>query len=108
MDDLALLENLKRQKLLMLESKVAIKKALPHLYGFPWYTWAKKFFDSRNRKCLITAANQISKSSTQIRKVIHWATAVNLWPELWPDKTPRVFWYMYPSLEVATKEVEGP
>jgi intein/homing endonuclease/phage terminase large subunit-like protein len=44
-------------------------------------------------------------SSTQIRKFIHWATAKELWPKLWRTQ-PRVFWYLYPSLIVASKEIE--
>lgn len=42
-------------------------------------------------------------SSVQIRKVIDWATNVNLWPSLWSTE-PRVFWYLYPARDVATAE----
>jgi len=56
--------------------------------------------------CLLTAANQISKSSTLIRKTIHWATCKALWPKLW-RRPPKVFFYFYPSYEVATVEVEN-
>lgn len=52
---------------------------------------------------LLCAANQISKSSTQIRKCIHWATEQSLWPILWAD-TPDQFWYLYPTSDVATVE----
>lgn len=34
---------------------------LPHLYGWPWYKWAKEFFDSRNRLSFLCAGNQLSK-----------------------------------------------
>lgn len=82
-------------------------KKLPHLYGQKWYAWARAFFNSTNKMNLLCAGNQLSKSSTQIRKCIHWATAKKLWPKLWPMKEqPRIFWYMYPSKEVATVEVE--
>jgi len=53
----------------------------------------------------LTAANQISKSSSQIRKMIHLATAKDTWPKIWKTK-PLTFWYLYPSLLVASKEVE--
>lgn len=81
------------------------KKDLPHLHGMPWYAWAWQFFQSRNRYNFLVAANQVSKSSTQIRKCIHWATAPEIWGELWRTK-PTQFWYGYPDLNVATREFE--
>ena len=99
----------KRAKLRELERlkniKNSLREQLPHLYGYPWYTWAKKFFDSTNKMNLICAANQISKSSTQIRKCIDWATNPDKWPELWKTQ-PRQFWYVYPTQEVATIEFD--
>jgi len=59
---------------------------------------------------LLCAANQISKSSTLIRKAIERSTNPKLWPVLWPHIWPEnenirpQFWYMYPSGEVATAE----
>ena len=94
------LAELKKQRLQRMKSN------LPHLYSFKFYKWAREFFESRSRMNLLTAANQISKSSTQIRKCIHWATATELWPELWPGRRPRVFWYLYPSKDVSTAEFE--
>jgi hypothetical protein len=64
--------------------------------GLNWYAWAREFYESKNRMNLLVAANQISKSSTQIRKAIDWATNVKLWPKLWPKHKPSVFWYFYP------------
>jgi phage terminase large subunit-like protein len=69
-----------------------------------FYPWARAFFESTNRKNFLCAANQISKSSTQIRKCIHWATETNLWPKLW-RKRPLQFWYLYPAKNVSTTEV---
>lgn len=85
-----------------LEKKKRVQ--LPHLYGYPWYEWAYDFFESRNKTNLLCAANQISKSSTQIRKCIHWATEPSLWSSLWPGKKPNLFWYMYPSSKVLEAE----
>lgn len=94
---------------LLEEQKRAITEGLPHLHSFKWYEWAYTFFQSRNRMNFLCAANQISKSSTQIRKAIHWATEDQLWPELWPETyqaggKPNLFWYFYPSAPVATTE----
>jgi hypothetical protein len=84
-----------------------LKAGLPHLYERRWYQWAKEFYGSRNKMTLLCAANQISKSSTQIRKCIEWAGNPELWPELWGDKgPPRQFWYLYPDKNTATAEFE--
>lgn len=76
---------------------------LPHLYGWRWYDWAYKFFTSTNRFNFLIAGNQLSKSSSQIRKAIHWATDQASWPSLWRTK-PTQFWYLYPTKPVATTE----
>ena len=92
--------------LALLQKKKELMGMLPHLYAFKWYDWAWEFFNNTQDKTqLLCAANQISKSSTQIRKCIHWATEKELWPKAWPTHpNPIVFWYFYPSLEVATDE----
>lgn len=82
-----------------------LKEGLPHLHKFPHYPWSRKFFESTNKMNFLCAANQISKSSTQIRKAIHWATDTSLWPSLWRTK-PNLFWYFYPSKEVASVEFD--
>lgn len=93
------------EKIRALERRQFLEENLPHLYGWPWYQWAWDYFQSRNRYNFLVAANQASKSSTQIRKCIHWATEKSLWKELW-SRTPTQFWYLYPSLDVATAEFE--
>lgn len=81
------------------------RELLPHLWGWNWYPWAKKFYQSKNKFNFLCAANQISKSSTQIRKCINWATDKSLWPELWPhNPRPTQFLYLYPIKSVATTE----
>lgn len=87
-----------------LESRIALRTGLPFLYGWKWYPWAKKFYDSTDKINLLCAANQISKSSTQIRKCLNWATDKDLWPKLWPGETPNQFWYLYPSQDVVNAE----
>lgn len=76
---------------------------LPHLYGYKWYKWATAFVESTNQINLLCAANQVSKSSTQIRKCIKWATDQSLWTSLWREK-PTQFWYLYPSQPVINAE----
>lgn len=101
------IKQLKLAKLLELERQ----KLLPHLFGYQWYSWAWEFITSRNKVTLLTAANQVSKSSTQIRKMIMWATDKEKWGELWSTedwnmKQGPVFWYLYPDSAFATSEVE--
>lgn len=96
---------LAKERLQLMEAKIELQEGLPHLYGWKFYPWARKFFDSTNRMNLISAANQISKSSIMIRKVIHWATAKDLWPKLW-RRAPLTFIYGYPTRDVATVEFE--
>lgn len=93
------LEMLRRKKKELEAQKEILAEGLPHLYKFKWYKWAKDFFDSMNPMNLISAANQISKSSTQIRKAIEWSGNPKLWPKLWKNEV-RMMWYLYPSKEL--------
>lgn len=81
-----------------------IRLGIPHKYKFPWYEWAWEFKETRNKVALLCAGNQISKSSTQIRVAIEWATEKKLWPQLWPNLTPNLFWYLYPSQKVVNEQ----
>lgn len=83
----------------------AMFEGLPHRYDKDWYTWAWDFYKSTNKMCLLCAANQISKSSSQIRKQIEWAGNKKLWPKLWATE-PKQFWYLYPDASTATSEFE--
>lgn len=88
-----------------------LRAELPHRYGYKWYAWAWAFYNSRNRMDLLCAANQITKSSSLIRRHIERATNKELWKELWPDRNgvaniPRQFWYLYPSRDFATSEFQ--
>lgn len=93
----------KLEELQLLEAKVKLQENLPHLHGWKLYRWAQEYWNSRASIQVICAANQISKSSTQIRKHIHWATSPDLWPGLWKTR-PLQFWYLYPSRDVAHVE----
>lgn len=94
-----------KEEISLQERKNRLIKGLPHLYGWKWYKWAREFFDSKNKLNFLCAANQISKSSTQIRKCIDWATDQTKWADLWSMK-PNQFWYFYPSQEVVNAEFE--
>ena len=91
------------QEIYELEERLRVREGLPFLHGFKFYKWSRKFYDSTNKYCLCTAANQVSKSSTQIRTLINWATNKKLWSELWV-KDPTMFWYFYPSQDVVNAE----
>ena len=90
----------KSRELQLMQEKIRLQQGLPHIYGWKFYKWSREYFDSRNKITLLSAANQISKSSTAIRKHIHWATEPALWPSLWGNQ-PRQFWYLYPTRDVA-------
>jgi len=68
------------------------------------YPWQKEYMDDyEHKEYFLVAANQIGKSSIQIRKRIHIATSPELWPMLWPEmfnvnpKTKPMSWYLYPN-----------
>lgn len=93
----------KLQEIELIQKRLELAEGLPFLHGWKWYPWARAFFESTNKINLLCAANQISKSSTQIRKAIDWATNKPKWPLLWRRK-PIQFWYLYPSQKVVNAE----
>jgi phage terminase large subunit-like protein len=97
------LRDIKLEKLKLLEEKARLIRGLPHLYGFKDYKWSREFLESTNKTLFLTAANQLGKSTTQIRKVVDFATNVNAWPSRF-RRTPRQFWYLYPTSQVASAE----
>lgn len=92
------------QEAALLEAQLALRKSLPHLHGYKLYEWARRFIYSFNRLNFLTAANQVSKSSTAIRRNILLATDKTLWQEAFRGRQPRQFWYMYPSQKVMEAE----
>jgi phage terminase large subunit-like protein len=107
-DTLEELIRLKAEKARLLEEAVRERDELPHLYLYKHYTWGRKFYDSMNKRNILCAANQLSKSSTMIRRFIHRATSPEMWkiwyPKLQAGQIPTPFWYGYPSFPVATQE----
>ena len=55
------LEQIKLEKLKLLEEKARVVRGLPHIYGFKDYKWSREFLDSNERTILLTAANQLGK-----------------------------------------------
>lgn len=94
----------KLQRLSLLETRLDLQQNLPHLHGTKLYQWQRDFFESSHKENFLCAANQIGKSSVQIRKAIHWATEPTLWPKLW-SRSPQQFWYLYPDRALALVEV---
>lgn len=68
------------------------------------YVWQHEYFNDYDYShYFICAANQIGKSTIQIRKRVDIATRPELWPELWPQvfaanpNTVPMSWYLYPN-----------
>jgi hypothetical protein len=94
-----------------LQSAIETQRSLPHLYGHKLYPWQREFRDSRDKIALLTCANQVGKSSINIKTIIAVATEPSLWAELWPEKcgngeTPGQMWYLYPDYKLASVEFE--
>jgi hypothetical protein len=99
-------DQIKAQKIRQLQSqKAEMREGLPHLYGFKFFEWSRRFFESHNKMNILVAGNQLGKSTINIRKLIHWATEKSLWPKLW-SRQPRVFWYLTTDADTATIEFE--
>ena len=47
------LDPLEYQQSLVKSRIKKLKEDLPHLYGWGWYPWAKKIFDSKNKITLL-------------------------------------------------------
>jgi len=45
-----------------MEEAIKLKHGLPHLFGFPFYNWSRRVFESKNREILLTSANQVGKA----------------------------------------------
>lgn len=107
------IKRLKLEKLKRLEAQQKLQAMLPHLYMHKRYPWQREFEDEVHmRYQVITAANQIGKSSSAIQKLIRLATEPHRWKEIWPnlvdpDNAVLQFWYLYPSYDVATAEFEN-
>ncbi len=100
------LVKLKAEKLKLLQSKFEDQDGLPHRYGRKWFKWQRDFFESTAKDYLLTAANQVGKSTIGASTAIEWCCNKKLWPKLWPGKIPRQIWYLYPSSDFAGSEIK--
>ena len=95
-----------------LQQMARLKDGLPHLYGLKMYPWQEEFFNTWDKTMLLTAANQIGKSSIQIRKYIDFCTRPDLWRKLFPakfavDPNAKPFmWYLYPNQDTVMQEFD--
>lgn len=96
---------LKKKELELLKASKQFESELPHLYSMKLYKWARQFYDSTNKVNLVCAANQISKSSTLIRRAIANATDPERWETIY-GKKPGMLWYFYPDSGTLEKEWE--
>lgn len=100
----------KLRELELLKQKLQMQRELPFLYKHQFYPWQREFYDSQNKMCFLTAANQIGKSTIMQKKCVNWCTDKALWKELWPHKMrdeldlPSPIWYLYPDSKLATAE----
>ena len=70
------------------------------------FPWQKEFIFQVARMCLLTAANQIGKSTGAILKNIILATCQDMWAEYFPERKPKLFWYFYPNKKMCRTEFE--
>lgn len=106
---------LKLRKLELLKKKdeenARFKREFPWLYLHKLYQWQREVINCEAKKQILVASNQSGKSTCGVIKTIEWATNKELWPRLFPQSYatqgfPRAFWYLYPSLKIATSEFE--
>lgn len=103
---------LKKKKLELLERKAFLKENLPFMPGpnglgcnlHPLYQWQEDFITSTNQLNFVTSGNQVGKSSAGIIKCLRWGYQRELWPKLWPNHTPNLFFYYYPDRGTSDRE----
>lgn len=100
-----------KAKMALMEHKAKLAEGLPHLYGLKMYPWQHSIFHSLNKRIFCCSANQIGKSTGQIRKCLNIATNKELWPKMFPvqyanNKNFRpIIWYLYPDDGTITREI---
>lgn len=100
-----------KAKIALMERKKELSECLPHLYGLKMYPWQHSIFHSLNKRIFCCSANQIGKSTSQIRKCIDIATNKLLWAKMFPiqyKNNPNfrpVIWYLYPDDGTITREI---
>lgn len=99
------LELLEKEKLVLIEQEKQIRFELPHLYCNPFYPWQRDYFDSKNKMNILCAANQIGKSSINIRKLVANATDPARMLQRAPARMQyRMQFYLYPDSKTLNRE----
>lgn len=98
---------LKIQKLQQLKAKKKMQDELPHLYGYKLYPWVRRFRESFAKVAFLSAPNQTGKSLLcGMAKCVDWATDPNKWPKISKLERPTLFFYFYPDLGLARREIQ--
>lgn len=95
----------KIERIKLLEKKIELQEGLPFRYARKKYLWQREFLNSDSRNLFLTAANQIGKSTVSWERMLEFAYDKDKWASRWSTR-PWTFWYLYPSLQVATSELE--
>lgn len=98
---------LERKRLAIVRERAKLEGILPHKY-VPMYAWQREVYESKEKINLLTAANQVGKSSVLIRRSIANCTEPERWQKIFglsADKRPRQFWYFYPDKATLEREV---
>lgn len=90
----------------LLKREEQLREGLPFLHKFKHYAWSREYYNSKKKMAILTAANQVGKSTVNIRTCLNWCTNKEVQKELWRPEygTPNLFWYFYPDKETSTAE----
>lgn len=110
-EELYELLKLKQKKLELLEQKEVLKQELPFLYKDKEYVWSRRVIESESKRLVCTAANQIGKSVSGVKRVLNFITDTDKWASRWPKLharggRPSRGWVLYPDSKTATSEFE--
>lgn len=95
----------KIERIKLLEEKISLQEGLPFRFMRKKYPWQREVLNSNAKDLYVTAANQIGKSTVHWERVLEFAYDTDKWGKRWNSR-PWTFWYLYPTKEVATQEIE--
>lgn len=81
-----------------------VRKDFKSCYAHKFYQWQTDFLINKKLLALLTAANQIGKSSIQIIRCLNQGYRTDLWSYWFPRRRPTTFLYLYPESKLATAE----
>lgn len=83
-----------------------MRENLPHLYGFDWYPYQKKFIATNKEWQFLCCANQLGKTTSLCAKLTDLATDQDRWKQCWVTK-PRLFLYLLPNQKIHNENAES-